>query len=289
MSDADTPQGDDNTNNKERETQQANTEIKGAANLQKNTHPYNCAQEPQKHPPSSKWFHRIDWSQVVLDGLLLIIGIRLACIYSGQLEQMIESNKISRESLESVQRAFVVFSNFSPQRIRDRTGTYMWEVPPQFENSGNTPAIRAVSIPSAATSDTGGIPEELFRNGNGGNSVLTRDTIAPKATLIPTMGPITESDIFGSDIGSHYEKFLGRDHQVTNLYFFGWVVYNDVLPHTGPHLTEYCKLMGQHALIPTNPPQIQWNFTTCRKHNCTDEYCPDYAEIVEYAEARAQN
>jgi len=37
-----------------------------------------------------KWWHRIDWSQVVLDTLPLIVGIRLVCIYTGQLNQMIQ-------------------------------------------------------------------------------------------------------------------------------------------------------------------------------------------------------
>jgi hypothetical protein len=47
-----------------------------------------------------------------INGSLLIATIVIAVIYFGQLRQMIESNSINREALESVQRAFIVWDSF---------------------------------------------------------------------------------------------------------------------------------------------------------------------------------
>lgn len=65
-------------------------------------HEYAC-----HHATRAKWWHRIDWSQVILDALLLIVGVKLACIYTGQLNQMIRSNTLLDKSIRLDERAWL--------------------------------------------------------------------------------------------------------------------------------------------------------------------------------------
>jgi len=51
---------------------------------------------------------RGEWALISINGLTLIATIIIALIYYHQLNAMRDSNAINRESLESVQRAFVV-------------------------------------------------------------------------------------------------------------------------------------------------------------------------------------
>lgn len=55
---------------------------------------------PQKH-----W--TIDWLPIGINAALAVIGVFAICIYGDQLSQMRTANEISKESLVSVQRAFV--------------------------------------------------------------------------------------------------------------------------------------------------------------------------------------
>jgi hypothetical protein len=116
MTDSKTPQGQNSTTQKNKAPKQSapagtGTLIAQQAQGSDYRKEYAC-----RHHESAKWWHRIGWSQVVLDLLLLRVGIKLAFIYSGQLTQMIESNRISRESLESVQRAFITYHSIQTSR-----------------------------------------------------------------------------------------------------------------------------------------------------------------------------
>lgn len=91
-----TPQGDDSPRNNRSKTDNSKPSGSGATMSQENTQTTKSYHDACQDMPMPKWWHRIDWSQVVLDCLLLIVGIKLACIYSGQLDQMIEQTKISR-------------------------------------------------------------------------------------------------------------------------------------------------------------------------------------------------
>ena len=111
----DTPQGQVSSGNSPKP--QSSGDIVGGPALPQNSGaPATRNRQFQPHP---KWWQRIDWSQAVLDLLLLIVGIKLAFIYSGQLTAMRDSNEINRESLTSVQRAFVSFQHFEYFRLQD--------------------------------------------------------------------------------------------------------------------------------------------------------------------------
>lgn len=90
------PQGDDNTRSDTSNTENGQPSGSGAVVTQENTKTTKSYHHPCQNRPTPKWWHRIDWSQVVLDALLLLVGIKLAYIYKGQLTQMIEQTKIAR-------------------------------------------------------------------------------------------------------------------------------------------------------------------------------------------------
>lgn len=64
---------------------------------------------------------RLEVWKFVGEVIIIIITLYIACVYSGQLNQMIESNRISRESLQSVQRAFITV-NPVPEMQTEKTG-----------------------------------------------------------------------------------------------------------------------------------------------------------------------
>ncbi len=75
-----------------------------------------------------------------------------AVIYAGiaafQWNEMRNATVISREALESVQRAFVSFQHFEYLRIQDpdRSDVHTWNITAIFENGGTTNAMNVVGI-----------------------------------------------------------------------------------------------------------------------------------------------
>jgi hypothetical protein len=100
-----TPHGDDSARNNTSNTEQSQPAGSGAIGAQeqkKSTHRHTQSCHTQT---PAKWWHRIDWSQVVLDLLLLLVGIRLAFIYSGQLDAMIRANCINNKTAAAAKSA----------------------------------------------------------------------------------------------------------------------------------------------------------------------------------------
>jgi len=44
--------------------------------------------------------------------------------------------------------------------------------------------------------------------------------------------------------------------------------------------------VGNAKLSEENPRKLSFDFNVCAEHNCTDEYCSDYPEVVSYAELK---
>jgi len=217
--------------------------------------------------------------------LAVLVGAAVTAIYAGQLDQMIKSNKLTREALESVQRAFIAYHSIECSRGKSGDRIY-WSIHPVYENSGNTPALVAVNAYTIAEGKAE-IPEEMFKVGKPGElpDKLISTSIAPKALQHTRPYSLDESYIFGMDLGDRFENFI-KSHPRDDLSIFGWMVYHDVMPKTKPHLTEFCMHFDSPSLIDENPPKMKFNFANCTQHNCTDEYCPDYSEVVTFAESR---
>src|SRR5579859_1248950 len=107
---SDTPQGQDSAKNHAQETKQSDQQRRGATSAEQTAETDKCYAHSYHATPRSRWqktVDNIDWSQVVLDLLLIIIGVKLACIYSGQLSQMIESNRIAVTAMQQSQRPWI--------------------------------------------------------------------------------------------------------------------------------------------------------------------------------------
>jgi hypothetical protein len=246
--------------------------------------PSHTPEEPTNDEENMNWklFQKPDPFDVAVYGL--VIAFLVAVVYFLQLRAMLNSNDINRESLQSVQRAFIAYRGM--EKRRGKQGDVMlWEFSPTYENSGTTPALAAVSVFSYG--EGGGIlPEEEFREGRLGVGKLPVSTVAPKATQPAERQLLQESYVFGSPLGDDLGNFPDV-HPKSNLYFWGWMTYRDVFRGTKTHLTEFCRHMGPPQMVRV-PPQnaIRFNYEVCAQHNCTDENCPDYAEVVAFSESR---
>jgi hypothetical protein len=92
------------------------------------------------------------------------------------------------------------------------------------------------------------------------------------------------------------ESWLPLTGSTTNpsiklIYAWGWIVYKDIFPNTPIHVTEFCNhLLATGYTAPDSdnplPPPVTSNSTittnweSCKKHNCIDQYCEDYDEVV---------
>jgi hypothetical protein len=69
----------------------------------------------------------------------------------------------------------------------------------------------------------------------------------------------------------------GKQH----MFFWGWIAYDDGIPHTPRRLTEYCMDVTKMSFTklddmsnPTNELYADW--PPCKTHYCYDEKCGDY-------------
>jgi hypothetical protein len=195
---------------------------------------------------------------------------------------MKQSNEITRNALTSVQRAFVTFRNINVaggiQCTADTKVPEGFRFYATWENTGSTPAK------SVIMQFTGGpypwpIDNYVLREGE------TRDkfhpsVIGPKGTLNSGLYSVRTEDL------------IGRPLKKTGTVMWGWVVYRDVFKGTKPHVTEFCQTIAAlNAEPPQNVPvpksfsipvgsKINFELLSCPQHNCADEDCKDYAEVI---------
>ena len=194
-----------------------------------------------------------------------------------QWRVMRESNRINHEALTSVQRAFVTYQTAKMQRMKRnlaKNAPHYWEISAIIENSGTTPAISVITSFQAKSGLSVEPNEELFK-GNG-KDMSPPGTVGSK--VLEDVGPIStpEAAIFGRDFADNFSNVT-----ITNFdprtFLWGWIVYKDVFHDTAPHLTEYCRQIGQVSVIRdlSHPdPQVTFNWHACRDHNCTEHDLP---------------
>jgi hypothetical protein len=218
-----------------------------------------------------------------------------AAVYAGyarsQRNAMIESNKISRESFVSVQRAFVIFDGtpfITVKKIAPSgQGGIFWQFQPTWENTGPTTATTAVQdfFVDKLLSEPN---EQQFIGTNKHHAAYQ---IGPRAKQEGAIREVADSLIMQT-----VAHFPDVETVHWKIFFWGWVVYRDVLPETKPHVTEFCShlvevnfpittkqskdLMGRPPLSSESSAMITWE--ACDEHNCVDEYCKDYEEMMQF-------
>lgn len=71
-----------------------------------------------------------------------------------------------------------------------------------------------------------------------------------------------------------------------STYIWGWIAYRDVFPLSAPHVTEKCERLENLGFQDTPPSRPITNFELCKTHNCTDDECPDYKKLIEFAKIK---
>jgi hypothetical protein len=218
--------------------------------------------------------------KIILEVGAVVVGLYVAWVYHGQLNEMIESNRISRESLESIQRAFVTFKNISYARISLKDdagpapGKHYWTFRPVVENSGTTPAIEAMSTSSVNI----GKHEPRDSDFEGHTEIGHQIAIGPKATFLIDAKPISEELVLRRNYGDNPRPQPMIRYSGPSLYVWGWVFYRDIFKKTPWHLTEFCQ--GLTVVNVTKDKTLLPQFSDCDAHNCTDEHCPNYQKMV---------
>lgn len=197
-----------------------------------------------------------------------------------QWRAMNESNQINRQSLESVQRAFITFHTITQERTVRRYPSgdkHYWYFMGSIDNSGNTPAIDMIRYFGSGSEAPS---EEQFVGDR--NIEFRAFTLGPKAAAI--IGPKEESEasVFGSDLGVDLRKTFTSEPK--NLFFWGWIAYRDVFPKTELHITEFCQRLSG-AELTSDGKAFQLLYTTCpsANHDCTDQNCRDYEQIAGFS------
>ena len=106
------------------------------------------------------------------------------------------------------------------------------------------------------------------------------------ANLPVTPEHLPETSLFGMDLGKSVTVDMTVKAPVEhNLFVWGWEYYRDVFPNTKPHVTEFCRhITGINFRADQPEPHIEFVYSGCRKHNCDDQQCKDYKEIVRMVE-----
>jgi hypothetical protein len=217
--------------------------------------------------PGKNWWDKIK-------PIVECAGVLLLTVYTGFTVAMYFANKeaadaardaakTSKESLESVQRAFLVFQTIrADHELRGKIG--QWRIGGIWQNAGDTPAIHVSNYFNtrilSAEPD-----EQTFRGPEAINFPSTY--IGPKANQLTNL-------IFKSD---DYLTLTRAPSEKEGRYMWGWIAYNDSFPDTPIHVTETCELLAGETIVNN---QISPAFALCHHHNCTDDNCEDYKDIV---------
>jgi hypothetical protein len=277
MTQSATPHSQDDPDNEGNEAQNAPPLANRSHGEHDNPPPLPQHDDSESHSERTPWWRD---RHFVVQMLIFVVTIAIAWIYKGQLKEMVESNRISRESLQSVQRALLNFSGISggvsltspdgKSRI-GITALLNWN------NTGNTPAKRVIGVGNYQTW-RGELPDSFDFHDflKIDKNTYSQEVVGPHQTL-PVQIFVPTDNLRAQRAGSD------------RLFFYGWIVYGDVFKGSPDRLTEFCSEMIQVSISeaskdigdPTN--NIGWNTQPCRLHNCYDEDCEDYSAKVKYA------
>lgn len=199
-----------------------------------------------------------------------------------QWKVMLEANRINRESLEDVQRAYISFQGIQARKFifKGKGGsdeTLIFEFGAEMLNAGNTPS-NSVAQWFYGDNLSDEPNEEQFK----GNPTHNTKVIGPK-TPYDFGGARRPIDFFESGPETTGPFQVPTLHH--KFFVWGWIAYNDIFPNTTIHITEFCQLlsgMGGGRRTPPFDPNASWTFKfeDCKQHNCADEHCDDYKDIL---------
>lgn len=188
-----------------------------------------------------------------------------------------ESNRISRESFASVQRAFITVTDVSigrgnPDRYPGGIAqSKFWMILPVIENSGNTPTdhLRWMTAPSVTVGpeqDPDKLAVDIEKNASGDSSPWNYGILGAKAKMTLDYG--------GNRVFVH-ERLISNlpDFTKGKIMWQGVIRYHDIFPGTPEHLTKFCYFVRTDRAGPKGRIGAPY-LTQCGGHtNCADDEC----------------
>jgi len=192
------------------------------------------------------------------------------CQMQAQTAAQQESNRITKESLISVQRAVVLPSGeITGGRFGPPNSVGYMTLAFGFENVGST-ATRGMLMHLNYDFMTTEIPRTFDFH-----DLRVNGKVPPNTPAV--LGPHAKNASISTDEIPAVSIKAIEDHQL-RMYIWGWVRYRDIFKDTPRPLTEFCyELTGftEDPLVASNDKVIP-KMVNCPMHNCWDEDCKDY-------------
>lgn len=223
----------------------------------------------QEYKASNQKSTRIQWIMLVFTVFTFLTVFAYTTITAFQWSELVEANRINREALTSVQRAFVSLKGIEASYGKDSQGRVIsLDFRGVWENSGIT-QTRTLRQHASYDPRVEPLPKNYdFPDLNPGNDTIT--FVASKATI--------GTGVMAVPLVGAREIQEGKRH----LYFWGWAAYRDVFQSSRVHLTEFCLELATLDGDIAGGAALRLTYNDCPVHNCTDENCTDYDQ----AEAR---
>jgi hypothetical protein len=205
--------------------------------------------------------HQTPWQTWAIAIAVIIVAAWIAFLYYNQLGAMLASNRMNRQALTSVQRAFLFVDDYTYARIADPAHpdqVAAVEVLPHVKNSGTTQARYARYHSSHWIYP---LPKDFsFPDLDDAGNVVS-DGGTP-GFFPPQSGTTIESFIVSRPLNDDTARVVS----------YGWIKYRDVFEGTPEHQSLFCNELtiifpsakGQSGTVASMP---------CARHNCTDEEC----------------
>jgi hypothetical protein len=215
------------------------------------------------------------WARFTFWGLVAYTTITglMYCANKKAAEAAKQSADTARDALVVSERAFVAFSGLGtpiPYFLSGTVAAGAYTIPIQWTNAGTTATKKGAVYVGHRVS-----PKPLPDNFDyPSDSPRQPFVIGPKGTA-------------AWDYGVPAAELLAVQSEGKHIYFWGWNTYRDIFPQTPVRLTEFCvdvayimqpTVPGQPADAKRLGPTILPKYSSCPKHNCYDEECPDYKE-----------
>jgi len=215
--------------------------------------------------------YRLQKWNVRISALTFFVVAVSAAIFAWQLAALRESNRISRKSLQSAQRAFVFYSpqGITPSWVTDKVGStkiIAWTFFVPRKNSGTTPTRSLKEHIDISYGPEPPSEDFNFHDFEGGVS-------GPANPQEPTY---YQTKRIPAEILKQAEE--GAQH----IYVYGWLSYYDVFEGTPQRVSKFCfeiyPLSGDFTTTKGGPYGTQAALCTTREgtkalHNCSDADC----------------
>jgi hypothetical protein len=250
MDKSDTPEGQDNTSNHSNDRQNGSSSK------------HNCSYRDAK-----PFWKRLATYEFILGVSLFVVGVKVARIYSGQLDQMIDSNRISRQSLQISQRPWIKIKHRIVRPLSfDFVGAAgpaaTMDVEDTIENVGNGVALNVVVWEDVIPLDpnmstvTARSRQEEWCNANkkydprsptqlGGYVLFPHDPMVRVSGMGPPMSTINKAiDANAASAAPMYKSNLAGK---VAFVMVGCVIYRSSFDDEGtrPHVTGFLYRMGE--------------------------------------------